>query len=946
VVACLDDEQLLALLEHRLPEDAVAKVQEHIDGCDQCRAMVADVIGADVPTVHCATPAVAVATPTTALPRGTAIGRYVLLELVGRGGMGMVYSAYDRELDRRVALKLVRADSRVSRDLDQRLVREAQALARVSHPNVVHVYEVGMWNEQLFIAMEWVDGATLSSWLRERSRSRREILATFMAAGRGLAAVHAVGLVHRDFKPDNVMIGRDERARVTDFGLARPAGLPGPSTDASPDSPLYRELTAAGAVVGTPGYMAPEQFRGEATDARSDLFSFCVAVYEALTGVRPFSGGSRKELLAAIDKGELAPGRIMELPRELRRTLARGLSARPEARHASMEALLAELAYDPGVRRRRWLSAGPALTLIIVGALGWHQLDRRHSQVCRGADLKLSGIWDSPERTRIHQVFAASQLSYAEPVWQSVAGALDDYARRWTAMYTQSCEETRLRGEQSEEVMQLRMECLERRRGSLRALVDVFERADAKVVEGAVRAAQDLASLDECRNADALRQVVRPPADAKARAAVGAIRAQLANAAAQVQAGHYDDAGKLADAALADARAVGYAPALAEALYWHGRVDEGRGNEPAAADTLFAAAAAAEAGRDDHQRALSYADLVFVLGPMLSRYAEAQGCSSVGRAALLRAGGDAALEARFDSYEAMLLSLQGRHDEAIAAQTKVVARLEQIWGANSDRVAAAYHNLGAQYEIRNDHPHAIQCYEHALAIYDRVYGQNHPARANTLAHLGEIWFEDGDTTAAMNAFSGALTIRERVLGPKHPDVAFSLTNVATALIRQGQLDKARAALDRAQQIQNGAPPNPQLAYYELTSAWLYLRLNQLEVALNHAQHALQLSEQMFGKEHSSVAEALTWIGRIRVAHHQYGEAFAPLERAITIFEHHPADEPQYLAQARFALAMALWDSGRARARARTLAVSARGQLVDDRAELESWLAQRKAPDRP
>jgi serine/threonine protein kinase/tetratricopeptide (TPR) repeat protein len=943
-VRCLDDDQLLALLEHRLSPDAAASVQEHVDGCDQCRALVADVIGADAPTklANSAEVADATATRPQLLPRGAAVGRYVVLDLVGRGGMGVVYGAYDRELDRRVALKLVRTDSRVSRELNQRLVREAQALARVSHPNVVHVYEVGEWNEQLFIAMEWVDGTTLAQWLREGKRDRPEILRMFIAAGRGLAAAHAAGLVHRDFKPDNVMIGRDERARVTDFGLARPAGLAGPSENASPDSPLYRDLTATGAVVGTPGYMAPEQLRGDVTDARSDLFSFCVALYEALTGVRPFAGRTRQELLDAIEKGEPQPGRVAELPRELRRALASGLKQKSDERHPTMEALLTELAYDPHAGRRRRMTALAAIAMVALGALALVQLDRRHGQLCRGAEQKLAGIWDRPRRAHVHDAFVATKVSFAEPVWQSMANTLDDYTRRWTAMHTQACEETRLRGSQSEEVMELRMECLDRRRGEVGALVDQFAQADAHVVERAARAAQDLSSLEECRNADALRQVVRPPSDAKAHARVVELRGRLASTEAKVQAGRFAEAAKLAEAALTDAREVGYAPVIAEALYWRGQAEHGLGNPQAAAETLFAAAAAAETGRDDHQRALSVSALVFELGPMLGRYADAQGLLSVARAALARAGGDATLEVRLDSYEAMLLTLQDKVDDALALQKRVVVRTEALLGPSNERVAAAYHALGAMYHSHADYEHAIEAYARSLAIRQSIYGRNHPDTANTLAHIGEAWFEKGETEAPMKAFAEALAIREALFGPDHPDVAFSLTNLASALTRAGQLEKARAALERARKIQLNTlgPIHPEIAYNELISAWLYYRLGKLDIALEQAERALAQREQIYGKGHSQPAEALAWIGKIRVARREYQAAFSPLEGAIAVLEHHP-DDPQYLAEARFALAIALWDTGRDRVRARSLALAARDHLVDDRATLEAWLAQHR-----
>src|SRR5579862_4327593 len=294
-MSCPDDAELAALLEGRLDSSEAAALAAHFDGCDDCRALVADAArlrtapdsrGAppspEDPTLPAHGRAIAVA-------RGATIGRYVILERLGQGGMGVVYRAYDPELDRRIALKLVRADSRHHLALRQRLVREAQAMARVSHANVLTVYDAGTVGDEVFIAMELVDGVTLGRWLRAERRAWRDVIDRFVGAGRGLAAAHAAGLVHRDFKPDNVLVAASGAVRVTDFGLARAARESDPDAAPSPSASPSR-LTQTGAVLGTPAYMAPEQVRGEAVDARADQFSFCVALYEALWGETPFSG--------------------------------------------------------------------------------------------------------------------------------------------------------------------------------------------------------------------------------------------------------------------------------------------------------------------------------------------------------------------------------------------------------------------------------------------------------------------------------------------------------------------------------------------------------------------------------------------------------------------------------------------------------------------------------
>jgi eukaryotic-like serine/threonine-protein kinase len=311
------------------------------------------------------------------LPRGAKVGRYLLLDVLGRGGMGVVYAAYDPELDRKIAIKLVRAFSPTP-VAQARLLREAQAMARLSSPNVIAVHDVGTYGDRVFLAMELVEGGTLREWMRAQPPAR-EILKTFELAGRGLAAAHSAGLVHRDFKPDNVLVGKDGRVRVTDFGLARPVAAA--DTQATPEPVPERQLldkplTATGTLAGTPVYMAPEQLEGHPADARTDQFSFCVALYEALHGKRPFPGSSGKDLIEAIRSGKIEQPDADSVPAWLRTILLKGLAADPAQRFASMQDLLEALSRDPAAAPRRasasarWQWAGTGLLVLLTAALG------------------------------------------------------------------------------------------------------------------------------------------------------------------------------------------------------------------------------------------------------------------------------------------------------------------------------------------------------------------------------------------------------------------------------------------------------------------------------------------------------------------------------------------------------------------------------------------------
>jgi serine/threonine protein kinase len=316
------------------------------------------------------------------LPRGTAVGRYVILRQLGGGAIGVVYAAYDPELDRKLAIKILRTEASGKLEGSEargRMQREAQAMARLTHTNVIAVYDAGTFEDQVFVAMEFVDGQTLRGWLKEKPRSWREVRDVFLLAGRGLAAAHAAGLVHRDFKPENVLIGVGGRVCVGDFGLARSATAAEPSAPValedtalgSGSDALSATLTRTGAFLGTPAYMAPEQLMGRKADTRADQFSFCIALYEALYGQRPFAGDTIGDLSFAIMKGRIRePPAGCKVPAWLRAVVQRGLAADPEQRFDSIDAMLHALGRDPALRWRRALTV-LSTALVVAGLAFW-----------------------------------------------------------------------------------------------------------------------------------------------------------------------------------------------------------------------------------------------------------------------------------------------------------------------------------------------------------------------------------------------------------------------------------------------------------------------------------------------------------------------------------------------------------------------------------------------
>jgi serine/threonine protein kinase/tetratricopeptide (TPR) repeat protein len=843
-----------------------------------------------------------------ALGRGAIMGRYVVLGLVGRGGMGEVYGAYDPDLNRKVAVKLLHIKPGNGVTLSegrQRTLREAQAIARLSHPNVVVVYDVGTFEDKVFIAMEFVEGETVSHWLKVQPRPWQEIVKVFVAAGRGLAAAHDKGLVHRDFKPDNVMVGYDNQVRVMDFGLARqsnhnprPARTPpepisiaitsslsGGGRDTLPlnegvahrratlhevsSDVLEMNLTRTGAMMGTPIYMAPEQFRGLSIDARTDQFSFCISLYQALYDERPFVGDNLTALAGNVVEGNVrsAPAKS-RVPFWLRRVLLRGLRPRPADRWASMEALIDALGRNPTARRRGWVFAcGAAIVLATVG-LGVRPMLTEKSKICFGGPDKLAGIWDlSPaggaepiRHTQIREAFLKTGKSYAPDVFATVSRTLTDYAQRWASMYRETCEATQLRGDQSPEVLDLRMSCLQDRREGLRALTDILSDANGEVVENAVSAANALGTVERCANLPLLRAVVQPPENPATRAKVNDLRIRLADLKARFDAGRWKEALKNLPGLLSAARALGYQPLLAETLQIQGNMLISAGDSVAAEKSLIEAYWRADASRHDELRAEAAEKLVFVVGFQEGHFDEADQWATAARSVLERLGG---------------------HE------------LLQAWLLN---------DLGCVYYLRGQRDAAVQAMKEGLALKEKALGPEHPDVGLSEGNLGLALKELGRNDEALTHTDRAIALQERALGAGHPDFASDLSNRGEILNALGRYQEAIQSFQRAR------------------AAW----------------------ERELGPDNLNLAYALTGIGVSQNAEGRPVSALAPLERAFRIRAVQET-EPSRRAETSFALAQALWESNRDRARAYSLAEQARDEYAKAGAkakltDVAKWLA--------
>ncbi len=827
---------------------------------------------------------------TGGLERGEQLDRYVVLDRLGAGAMGLVYAAYDPKLDRRVALKLlhVRAGPEVGSRRGQRLLREAQAMAQLTHPNVVTVHDVGTADGRVFLAMEYVQGRTLTQWLGD-GPSWREVLDVFIAAGRGLVAAHAKGLVHRDFKPDNVMLGDDGRVRVMDFGLAR-AGDDSLSTSSGVTIDPPMQLTHTGAVMGTPAYMAPEQHLGRAVDARSDQFAFCVALYEALYGERPFAGHTPMALGLAVTKGLLRePPAGRSIPKWLRRLVLRGLQTEPRDRFTDMSQLLDVLQDDPVLRRRRYLAwAGGGGALLLAGGLAWGLRPSPEQGLvpCRDTAAHLDGRWDDARAERVTRAFETSGSAMATDTLVRVRERLDRYAEAWVQMRTDNCRATRVHGDQSEELLDLRNACLDRRLRQVEDVVTVLEQADADVVQRAVTLVATLPSVEACADVVALRQGLPPPEDAAVAEQVERIREEIGRAQALSHAGRYDEATALALELRERATPLAYPPVLAEADMLEGELRLELGESAEAERLLQRAFFSALRLRHDELAARAAARLVYVVGYQLARHADGAAWGQHALSLGLRvgegqlpeaevhhslgvladaAGDDAAAgehHRRAHELRTRLLppdhpdlarSLnalgnvhldQGEYDQALGRYREAQQLRERVFGPGHPVVAGTLNNVSIILRRKKDFDGAVEVLERAVRIYESSSGTDRPALARAFNNLGLVLREGGDPTAAEVQHRRALELRERMLDPEHPDLGDSMAGLARALSDQGRHDEAEPLLERA----------------------------------------LQMYERSFGPDHPAVAEAL--IG-LSVAQHGQGRmesARQSIERAVAIFE--------------------------------------------------------------
>ena len=755
--------------------------------------------------------------------------------------MGTVIAAYDPTLDRKVALKIVRPDASGTTSGRQRLVREAHAMAKLQHPNVVTVFEVGTYEDRVFLAMEYVAGSTLSEWLARPGRTRRELLDAFFAAGRGLAAAHREGIVHRDFKPANVLVAKDGRVRVADFGLATAPAEPITDDvgDTLRDSGPTLGMTRTGAVLGTPAYMSPEQHRGEPADARADQYAFCVALYEALYRELPFEGTT---FLAYHDN--VLAGRVREVPRgsdvpaRLRRALLRGFALAPGDRYPDMNALLAELGRDVAAVRRR--IAGGAIAVGAIGAFAFAVLrSDGASDPCAASVTPVAGVWSAPSRAAVELAFAASRAPGAADAFDRVDRELTSRAVALRAARHEACEATEIRHEQSAELLDRRMQCIDDHAAAVNALAAVLaDRPDRTVVAKSIAAALALPPLEPC--ADRAQLLAGSPLPPPAvRGEVDTFSRTLDHAHALAAAGRYLAALEQIHAIAPAVDALGYAHLSArlhaDAGDSHMQIDQ----EESALAELHRAVEFAAAAHDDRIVAQAWIRIYAT-----ARYDEARVLESVAAAAVARAGRPPELVAGLETARGKVALGHENFADSIRHLREAARQNELADGPRSLSVAHALGNLATALTTTGQYDEARGLLERSIAIKIEKLGTDHPEVGVAYHLLGDFLDDTGDPAKALEQLRKAAAIDAKVYPPDSDHVAGDFVSLGVVLSELGRLAEGLDYAQRAVAIfdLHAADHRHELANALFDLANTYRLLARPKDAMATLDRALEIAE--------------------------------------------------------------------------------------------------------
>jgi len=855
-VACLDDDAIALFVEGDATPDAAAEIRQHIAACEVCSALVEDyAVAFGLPSAGVPTPGVPAGDRTVplglGLTEGDLFGRYVIMALAGRGGMGEVYVAYDPELDRKLALKIVLPRKGTSSDREAALLNEARHAAGLAHPNVVAVFDVGSVDGRAFIAMEYVDGQPLSVWLRS-SRTQTETLAVFADAARGLHAAHEAGIVHRDFKPGNVLVGRDGRARVADFGLAR-----------SLSDAAGRE------VAGTPGYMAPEQRRGQPIGPPADQYAFAVSLYEALHGHRPgwsttTRSGTSEEASSAADAGAESDPKRHRLDAVLRRAL----SPEPRDRFASMAALAEEL--EPQATRRwPWVAGLAALAVAMIVGAG----PREATTECEATPIVDDSI----------------RMALAEP-----AGATGQRTTLLTRMeaYDESLVAQRVLACR-EQASRAAVACLDGAAMRLSSVVDAVRRGETGVVDRAIAAMGGLVEPEGCRDDERTARLPQPES-AMLDEAVWRVRNRIAAADGHMWVGDEMRALTELDVAWKEALPLEFAPVEIEIRQLqgfiaaaHGRLDDAEAKMSEAyhrAESIgYAPAAALAAVNLVHFYGASRVDIEAALE--WSRHAE----SAIDR------GGTEAQRSELHAARGLALLEAGRYDEGREDLEQALALREAIHHTEPAELIEPRHNLAlALLRTGEVDAGAVQL-EQALRDAEVEYGLLHPSVgtiASSLAVARDMQDRDDEAKAL---YRRSIEVFEQGDAPRTQALAATLDNLAIVHLEHDEPEQALPLLLRAESVLVDAvgAAHPDVASTRSMLATAHADLGRLQEAARYHALAEDTTRASYPADHVVLESALRSRSSVERDLGNFGTAAGLLDEVLEIREHREGlDDPE------------------------------------------------------
>ena len=728
------------------------------------------------------------------------VGRYTVLGKVGEGGMGVVFAAHDPELDRRVALKLLTAErAGHGPEPKQRLLAEARAMARVAHPNVVAVFEAGLHEPEIgeasvFVAMEFVEGQTLRDWVDETRPKWTRTLEVYREAGRGLAAVHDAGLVHRDFKPDNAMIDESGRVFVMDFGLARDTGFEAPAIDSpSAAATLIGKLTRTGALLGTPAYMAPEQFAGNVADARSDQYSFCVALYEALWRRRPYDANTPVALAATLIDEE--PPKIPppdDVPRGVRAAILRGLAPNPDLRWPTMDMLVAEL--SPRRRSRRILVGVTGIATAVV-ATSYAAISGPETSACAGAEEAIAETWNPKRAEEVVRAFDRAAPTWGATAAQHATSLVDAYAERWANEHASACRSALDDESTGDALLDARMRCLTRRQGELASVIDALATADAGVVIHYERALEGLVEPERCTEPAYLEVTDDAPDDPRVARRVQELEQRLAAIHTTRVLGAPQRALQQLEAMAADVAALDHAPLSVAVQIERARLLAELEPGQAAFDALERAYFGAVTARRDLEAVRVALDLAGLLASSLHDLDAAQHWLELGQEGAERAGlTDGQVDLAAAAAEVARAS--GRVGEAIELQVASMRRIERECPRPCGRAVQRYielSNLENEAERIDD---ALAYADLAVQAVEATRGRDAPAMARALMRRAESLVDLDRPADAIAPLRRVIELRTRDKGEGHLDTLGAQAVLGSALLRAGETEDGLALLER------------------------------------------------------------------------------------------------------------------------------------------------------